>query len=863
MLDDNQAIAELAADEHALTRFQLDEKARSEPGPTFALCEQLLEHELSPTATAYVRQARGMAQRELGDPIAAAVDLELAIENAALALDRHGSTAEGQNLWAQCALSLASARLQRGQLDEALALAEQASERATGDLAAHAKSSLGTGLAYAGRLDEAFVAFDEALVGIEAAGRVDWQAYLFMNRAVAHMHAGNYDSAVSDSHTASRSFATIGNRMGAAMNRHNEAVALFLTGKLADSLTIFAAADAELVELGVPEPTLFADKSKALLAAGFFAEALDAGVKAAAFFEASGGESQRLEALVAAAEAAFSLGELEQAGELARSAQAVPGADRVPGWIARAILVELRARLADGSSKPHDVEYALALVESLETQGQGSRTLQATLLAAQLHIEHGAFAAADALVATVSARVDQAPFHEQLEGWALNAQLCRVRNNAAGTLAAVERGLALTSELQAATGSFVVRLHASQHAQVLLEAAVATLVEQDDLPRLVSTVEQVRGRSLNLGSAQIDPELQRAISELRRAERSEADPAVLVMHQQTVRDIGRRSQPSDRAHQPQPPTAAEVATSITWIQNQDEVLRIVVRDGDYSATGCGRADHLDELVQAQAFCGRQLARRHQLSETAKAQLQRRFAMVSEQLAELLLPSDLGQRVVLNPVPRWNTMAWAALPGLSALPHVLAPASDLLQRTQLPASPQLFAAGGSDLPHVPDEVTRIAAIYRGVPAIDPDASALSGFSRADIAHLAGHFVSRSSDQLFTEVQLGPSALNGHDVLAAAVPNTVILSACSSGRSSTVGDAALGFSTAVLAQGASTVVHTTSLVEDSGEVVDYMVAFHELIAAGDMGAAEALAQLRSNASETSQVVFSNWNVLGRGW
>jgi len=854
---DDDAVARLASDDAGLAALELDVMARRDPAQTLELCDRFLAQSLAVGSAARVRQARGMALRDLGDPVAAEADLLLAVEHATAA---SGGDLGGDNLWSQCALSLGSTVVQLGRLDDALELVEQAVCRSTGDLKALARSQMAAALVYAGRHDEAFVAFDEALTDIRSAGRKDWEAHLLTNRAVAHMNEGAHEAAIADSVLAAALFVEVGNPIGAAMVRHNTAIAQFRLGRVAEALHEFAAADAAMEELGRPVAEFPRDKSEALLAAGFFSEALEMCIQTAALFEASGGEDHRRQALVVAAEAALALGDAKAAEQLAAQAQAAQG----EGWAARAQLAGLRARLLAGTATRADAEVAISLRHALEEQGQGSRALQAAVLSARIHVHLDQLESGAETINEAAGLVERAPFDQQIEASIVQAHVHGRRGKAASALLAVEHGLALTAQVQSSTGSFEVRVHAGRHADSLLALGVSALRAQGELDQLVDLVERVRSSALRFPAPQdVDAEVRQALEALRRAEASNIEPSQLAALQRRVSELSRRRRSDADQLTGRMGAVHADETALTWVVDQGEVICIIRRADSVQVQSCGDADTVLALIEQQAFCGRQLAKRSQLNPRTAPKFVSRFRGVSETLATLILPPDLSPRVLLNPPPPWNRIAWAALPGLESVAHVLTPAVNLARRTVDSSSPRAVVMGGSELIHVSQEVEAVASVHGSVGVVDPEPATLAELAEATIAHLAGHFVSRGSNQLFSEVRLGPTAMSGHDVLAAdRIPQTMVLSACSSGRSDVVGAAALGFSSALLSRNAASVVVSQSLVEDGPAVVAAMTALHRMLADG-VGPAEALRVLRTEATENERALLATWQVLGRGW
>jgi CHAT domain-containing protein len=118
---------------------------------------------------------------------------------------------------------------------------------------------------------------------------------------------------------------------------------------------------------------------------------------------------------------------------------------------------------------------------------------------------------------------------------------------------------------------------------------------------------------------------------------------------------------------------------------------------------------------------------------------------------------------------------------------------------------VLLVAGPDIRHADEEVRTLAELYPGARVLsgaDATVGAVAAaMATATVVHIAAHGVFRSDNPLFSTLQLHDGPLSVHELEGLPrVPETVVLSACSSGRSGVLpGDELLGTSAALMSLG----------------------------------------------------------------
>ena len=143
--------------------------------------------------------------------------------------------------------------------------------------------------------------------------------------------------------------------------------------------------------------------------------------------------------------------------------------------------------------------------------------------------------------------------------------------------------------------------------------------------------------------------------------------------------------------------------------------------------------------------------------------------------------------------------------------------------------------GPQLRFADAEIAAVASSYEQATVVPSSDSTAEGvvdlFGTSELVHLACHGSFRTDNPLFSTLSLGDGPLTVYDLeRAAAMPEVVVLSACSVGTSAAInGGTLLGLSSALGALGASDVVAPLTPVNDE-HVMAVMRRVHAGLAAG---------------------------------
>ena len=192
----------------------------------------------------------------------------------------------------------------------------------------------------------------------------------------------------------------------------------------------------------------------------------------------------------------------------------------------------------------------------------------------------------------------------------------------------------------------------------------------------------------------------------------------------------------------------------------------------------------------------------------------------DELLAPLGPADDGPLVVC-PSGALTAVPWAALPSLAARRLRVAPSGTLwcaARSVPRPARPEVVAVAGPGLLGAEAEVAGSFASTRGRVAVGAEAqvgAVLDAAATASVLHLAAHGRLRTDNPLFSTLELADGPLTGYDLESLAhVPETVVLSACSSGEGrAATAEETLGLAWTLLALGAATVVAPLLPVPDA--------------------------------------------------
>ncbi|MFY9915164.1 MAG: CHAT domain-containing protein, partial [Nocardioidaceae bacterium] len=232
-----------------------------------------------------------------------------------------------------------------------------------------------------------------------------------------------------------------------------------------------------------------------------------------------------------------------------------------------------------------------------------------------------------------------------------------------------------------------------------------------------------------------------------------------------------------------------------------------------------------------------------------------------------LADDLGdRRLVVVPAGSLAGVPWTLLPGFTRRPLTVprSATSWLRQRGTARSSTRAGLVAGPRVARAGEEVDAAAKAWSDVVVMHAEEATAEAVGtlagEVDVFHVAAHGRHSADNPLFSGLELVDGPWFGYDIdQLAAIPSTVILSACELGRSSVRwGEETIGMTVAWLHAGAGTVIASPASVDDDVACTT-LAATHHHLAAGKPPA-EALAAAMVEAGGALPAPFV---CFGAGW
>ncbi len=730
----------------------------------------------------------------------------------------------------------------------------------------------------------AMTSFSAALPQI---GHLDSErARVHLNRGIVHLQRGDATAAADDFDAAAAHFRAAGLPHEAAKAAHNLGYARLLSGDIVDALTLMDQARPDWAELSPAyEAICEQDRAEVLVAAGMVEDAEAALRHAARCFGVRRMRQRQGEAEVVLARLLLRDDPVE-AARTARRARRRFDTNGSPAWSARAEAVELTASIEDDRATPSVVERALAVVADLHGHRLEREARALDLEVARAALRRGEPELAQSRMGRADTR-DSAPLEIRLLDREVRAELAQVHRRPADALRHVRRGLADLHDWQSSFGSLDLQSSLVGHGRRLALHGMR-LAAEDGRPEVVfewsERARALAGRVTPLrppGDAQAAVELTelRALqADLEGAGRAGRSTAALSRQVGELRRRIRQRQwyGEGSGQVTEPAVMGEVAAAL---EADGAVLATYLIVGErlvgltLSEDGA-RIHELDSLASfhhllagMQADLDMSATRLPtDLRAAVRAGLRARLDELADKLV-VPLADDLGdRRLVVVPAGSLAGVPWALLPGFSGRPlTVPRSATSWLQargtakhmmRAGLVAGPRVARAG--------EEVEAAAKAWSDAAVLrDGDATAAGVGALAaevDVLHVAAHGRHSADNPLFSGLELVDGPWFGYDIdQLAAIPSTVILSACELGRSSVRwGEETIGMTVAWLHAGARTVIASPASVDDDVACTT-LAAMHHHLAAGTPPA-EALALAAQDAGKALAPPFI---CFGSGW
>ncbi len=746
-----------------------------------------------------------------------------------------------------------------------------------------------------GRWDQALEAYQRATPLVRRSADRRALAVLLGNRGVVQMHRGALAAAERDLSAAGDLLQDLGQGLYQAIVWHNLGCLSGFRGDVPEALSRFDAAERGYGAHRDVPLELWRDRCELLLAAGLGADARDAAARAVAIAAARGEPGELAEAQLRLGQAALLDGDPRAAVAAADAATRAFLRQRRPGWVALGRWVAVLGCLATGT-RPVTVDHVLRAAHRLDRAGWATQALEARLRAAQLAAEQGRpRTARRQLLLVAGAGSAGSPWSRQL---ACHAQaLLRLRDgDPVGARRAAARGLALVEEYRASLGASDLRASASSRAAALARIGLSSALDDGRPATVLSWAERLRAAHLLRPPAVApgDDELVGDLAELRQVvdlhrealERGEGERADLVRRrthlERSVRDRVRRARPSatDRGRSLVPVGRRELVDAlgdralVEYVAIGDRLHALTLAGGRLRLHALPPLGRLAVELRSVSFALRRLALQPGRAAGAEA-AGRVLDHAGRRLDEALLrplAEVLGDReLVVVPTSPLQSVPWSLLTSCRGRPVVVSPSatawSAAVARPVLDGGATVLV-GGPRLEHAASEVAALAAHYPRARVLTDSsatvAEVLDAMEGSGLVHIAAHSDVRTDNPQLSALLLADGPLTVYDLeRLQSAPDTVVLSACESGRSTVLaGDELLGLAAALLGVGVRTLVASVVQVSDA-DTERLMVAVHsEVVRGRSVRAALSLAQLQAYASGTGVAAAAAFVCLGAG-
>ena len=851
--------------------------ALSRPSEALVAAREILAGHPSAAQAAVAHQAAGVVLKDFGNIDQAITEFKAARRFARRAgdLDRESDVSA----------SLAMTLVLSGQPGRGLSVLDNLLERSRGVLAGRILIRRVGALYVLGRNAEALHDVQTAVGLLAGAGDLVWEARALHWRAAVYLALGHIERADLDYARAETLYAECGQQLEYASARQERGLAAHARGDLPTALAHLDHAEALYDRLGIFEADLFVNKCTVLLAAGLAADALREVTAAVARIEQDHGSPiRRAELLYSSAVAAAATDDLGLAQNHSSEALRLFRRQQRPWWAARAELVLLHCRFADGQGSPAPLLQAARRVTARLDALDPARAVDAHLLTGRIALARGQYdAAARYLQAAANAR-HRGPLRTRSVGWLAQATWCEAGQRWRGMLAACDRGLALLDLHLQTLGATELRTLATANGAALADMALRHAVRRGDARLFLQWSERWRGTVLRVSpvrppadddlvadlaalrtvAARLDsahdtrgtaPVLERERRRLETAVRQRVlhTPAVAAARAESFRTPDLLGQLGD--------------TDLIELTDVDGQLHAVVAAG-----GRLRLVHVgptQAAVHALAHALFALRREGVGRGTHRLDL----TEIGRRLEVNLLGDSVrllrdGPLVVV-PTGKLHAVPWGLMPALRERPTSVTPSASAwlrARRAPRPEEDRVVLVGGPRLITGDAEVRHLVQRYPdAVVLADGDATAervMATMDGAWLVHMAAHGTFRGDSPLFSAIELADGPLTVYDLERLKLaPYRVVLSSCSSAIGVSVGaDELLGLVSALISLGSAGVVASVVPVNDPA-TVPLMTALHDHLRAGaDLPSALALARHAVGADPVAQATAYSFIALG---
>ena len=778
-----------------------------------------------------------------------------------------------------------------GSTDEALGQLTMAEPFLDGAPLGRLLMQRGVLLTFLGERSEAVAAYDTALPLLLESDDELAATRLISNRGVALLQLGHTERARTDLLQSQEMASRLGQHVLAAGSLHNLAYLDGRVGRFPAALHGFAAAREHYAHVGSPGRyigDLDIDECDVLIEAGLAAEAAEMATRVVDAARASGNSLQLAEALVALARSRLMLGDATGTEAVALEAAALFSAARRSAWVALArylAIVAVDRQLDRRRTAVRQFVRLRDVANRLERHGWLSEAAEVRVLTGRHAIAAGRRDVAGEVLRAAAAARRHPLARVRAEAWYAAALLADADNDRRRTWRALDAGLRSVDLYRSTLGATELRSRAGRLGEPLASFGLRLALDGGRPDIVLRWAERSRAAALSTtrvtrGDRETSGrDLDATLDELRDArlqlagghDADPADAAALVrrvadLEQAVTRrarhrdaaissvggDVGRGFDVAALRHLP------NAANLVEFVEVDGRLNAVVIRNRPWKVVPIGSTTAITVANDHLAFALRRLT---MVPASAGAG---RHARAVEDAAHELDDALFGPiRALLDPGPvvvvptgSLHSVLWGALAtarrqhGLGIAPSAGWWASAAGPRRRR----SVLLVSGPDMRHADEEVHALARVYpraRVLAGRDATVHAVrEAMASATLMHVAAHGVFRADNPLFSTLQLHDGQLSVHDLEALqCVPETVVLSACSSGRSGVLpGDELLGTSAALMSLGVRALAAPLLPIADRA-AVPVALALHRGIRRGQ-ALPEALATCMVAADRAGQ-------------
>jgi CHAT domain-containing protein len=821
-----------------------------------------------PTATVLAMRALGRALRLLSGSSEAAAVLREAVRLA----ERH----QLARPLAEVRITYAAALTDLGRIDGALAQCELAAAVFRGREAGPLLAQRALVLCRAGRSEEALAYFARALPLLRAAGDVNFQCLLYMNRGNLFAYLGRLAAAERDF----RAGAILAQAHGMRETAEELAGNLgFLSVRRGDIPSALRVLDSALAGARTYSRfTMTQDRAEALLAAGLPHEARIALESLIDDVAEAGFAVDVAEWDLMLAHAALQEGDPAAARSFAAKANVAFRKQSRARWALLAQQLEIRARWAAGERSPALARAARDAHAKLATAGWQVASLHCLILAGRVELERGRLHVARGDLAQAARARRRGPADLRAAAWYAEALLRLASADTRGATTALKAGLRVVDEHAATLGATDLRVHASGLGADLAGQGVRLAIQSGKPIAVLEWIERFRAGALRRRPVRppSDAKLAADLAELRRvtaelAQTTAAGKDSRVLRTQQVEleaAVRHRSRHAGgRAAAARELDVTDLAATLSdralveILRIDEAMFAVTIVNGQLRLTELGGYPDALREQESVRFSLHRLARHH----GSKASLDAAGAALSHAAANLdaclmrpVLDIVGDRELVIVPTGHLHALPWPILPSIRSRAVSVAPSATTwltAMRANTKAAPRaggrVLLVAGPELEHALPEVKALAKLYAKPHVLsgkqataDAVRHAMDG---AELAHLAAHGQFRADNPQFSAIELADGPLTVYDLeRVRRGPRRLVLSACDSGLSAVhAGDELMGLAGAVFSLGTSTLIASVVPVADDLTKALMLELHRELSAGAAPAHALATAQGRVRA------------------